>query len=165
MNQAVKNAKITLTLTIVGMAVSSLSLSLIPFTSGIQDGQNNIGAYCIAAAFWLGLILALVAAHLTKRNLRRWRERLAVREGFQRQRVPGIVYFSWNKRNAVIYIVAALGLALMIADMIFTFVPEMMMFPIISVTLLSFMLHCVLDGQYYKVYQKIKESMDDETRH
>ncbi len=165
MNRLVKEAKISLILTVVAMAISSLSLMFIPFTPGIDEGQDNYLPYAIAAAFWLGLVLAFVTAQMTKVSLHRWRERLALRGYIKKQKVPGIFYFSWNIRNAIIYLITAVGLVLIISDIAFGFVPEKIMFPIISITLLSFMLHCVFDGQYYKVYKKIKESMDDETKH
>lgn len=165
MNRVVKEATVSLILTIVAMAISSLSLSLIPFTTGIDEGQDNYMPYAIAVAFWLGLVLTFVTTKMTKVSLHRWRERLALRGYIKKQKIPGIFFFSWNIRNAIIYLITAVGLVLIISDIAFGFVPEIVMFPIISITLLSFMLHCVFDGQYYKVYKMIKESMDDETKH
>lgn len=165
MYRSIKDAKISIITTITSMIISSLSLCLIPLVSNSNNMMNKILSYAIAVAFWLGLIVALIMTHFTKQNLYRWRSKLAAREYIKRQDKPGVIYFSLNKRNIVIYSVFVVGILLIIADMIFHFIPALIMFPIISLTLLSFMLHCVFDGQYYKVYTKIKESMENETHH
>ena len=163
--RSLKQARLLLAITVIAAALSSLSLSLIPLTSGIEDGKNNIVAYAIAAVFWIGLILTLVAALLTKRKLYAYREKLLIKGFIKEQRLPGIISFSFSWKNIILYTITVLGLILIISDIIFVYVPEMIMFPIISVTILSFAVHCVVDGKYYKGYKLIKESVRNETNH
>ncbi len=65
----------------------------------------------------------------------------------------------------ILYGATVMGLVLIITDIIFDYIPETAMFPILSVTILSFTVHCVIDGKYYKAYKLIKESVNDDTKH
>lgn len=159
MNRSTKGASLSLTITVIAAALSSFSLCLIPFTSGFEEGKSNIFAYCIAAAFWLGWIVMLVAAHITKRKLSLQCKKLIANKSIKIQRLPGIISFSFDWRNIILYAITVIGFVVSVTDILFSYVPEMIMFPIISVTILSFEIHCVVDGKYYKVYQRIKESV------
>lgn len=164
LQKTIRGARISLTLTIVFMTISSLSLSLIPFMEeSTEKGSSPLG-YVIAATFWLGLIAALVSTYLTRTSLRRHRERLIVRDSMERQRLPGIINFSLNKKNIILYAFIVIGLVLIVTDIAFSYVPETIMFPIVSVTIILFTVHCVVDGKYYKAYQQMKECMKHETK-
>lgn len=158
----IKETKISIAVTLIAAAISSLSLSLIPFTSGIEEGGNNLVAYVIAAVFWIGLISTFIAAHSTKRILRRSCEKLIGRGQIPKHQRPGIISFSGNWKMLIVYAVTLIGLVLIVTDIIIGYVPEMVMFPVISITLLSFTAHCVFDGKYYKVYKLIKECVSNE---
>ena len=160
---ALKDARLSIVVTIVAAALSSFSLSLIPFTSGFEEGENNVISYIIAAVFWIGLLLAFIAAHSTKRTLYRFREKLIVKGYITKHQPIGIVSFSKDWRMWILYGTTLVGLVLIVTDIIFRYVPESVMFPIISVTILSFVVHCVFDGKYYKAYKLIKESVNNET--
>lgn len=158
-----KDAKLSIYLTIVAAALSSFSLSFIPFTSGFKEGESNIVSYVIAAAFWIGLLVTFIAAHLTKRIMRRFGEKLIAEDNVAKHQPIGIISFSKDRRMWILYGVTFLGLVLIITDIIFGYIPEKVMFPTISVTILSFAVHCVVDGKYYKAYKQIKESVNNET--
>ena len=158
-----KDARLSIVLTIVATALSSFSLSLIPFTSGFEEGERNVIAYVIAAVFWIGLLLTFIAAHSTKRTLYRFREKLIIKGYITKHQPIGIISFSRDWRMWILYGITLLGLVLIITDIIFGYVPEKVMFPTISVTILSFAVHCVFDGKYYKAYKLIKESVNNET--
>lgn len=157
------NARRSLLVTIFAVALSSLSLSLIPFTSGIKEGESNIFAYSIAAVFWIGLLTTFVAVHSTKRTLCRHRERLIAKGYISEHQPIGLISFSRDWKMWILYGVVILGVGLMVTDIMFSYVPEMAMFPIISITILSFAVHCVVDGKYYKVYKLMKENVNNET--
>ena len=157
------NARLSIIITVVSIALSSFSLSLIPYTSGFAEGEGNIIAYIIAAVFWIGLLLTFIAAHSTKRTLHRLREKLIIKGYIKKHQPIGIVSFSKDWRMWILYGTTMLGLVFIITDIIFGYVPEAIMFPIISVTILSFAVHCVFDGKYYKAYKLIKESVNNET--
>lgn len=155
LQKTIRGARISLTLTIVFMTISSLSLSLIPFMKeSTENGSSPLG-YVIAAIFWLGLIAALVSTYLTRTSLRQHQKG---------QRLPGIIKFSLNKKSIILYAFIVIGLVLIVTDIAFTYVPEIIMFPIVSVTIILFTVHCVVDGKYYKAYQQMKECMKHETK-
>ena len=155
---------ITLLVTYVAAAVACLSLSLIPFLFEIENGRINTASYIIASLFWSGLLISLISAFLTKKLLSKYQGCLAS-EGCtaKRQRI-GIVSFSKDSRMYIIYGITVLGILLILSDIIFKYVPEVIMFPAVSVTLLSFVTHCVIDGKYYKAYKTIKENYDNDTK-
>ena len=158
-----KQSRISIVVTLIAAAVASCSLSLIPFTSGVEEGKSNIMAYMIAATFWIGLLLTFVATYITKRILGEYRKKLIADGRVASKQLIGLISFSKNWRMLVLYGITVLGGVLIITDIIFGYVPEAIMFPIISVTMLSFAVHCVVDGKYYKAYKQIKESVDNET--
>ncbi len=163
--QCLKEARLLLVLTVIAAVFSSFSLSLIPLTSGIEEGKSNIIAYAIAITFWLGLVLMLAATQLTKRKLFRLRETVINKEFIRKRQLPGIISFAFNWKNIVLYAVTMLGVVLIITDILFSYVPEKIMFLVISLTILSFAVHCVIDGKCYKIYKLIKESVKNETNH
>lgn len=158
-----RDAKLSIAATFIAATLSSFSLSLIPFTMGFEEGKSNVIAYIIAVVFWLGLLLTFIAAYLTKRALCKSREKLIIKGQISKHQAIGLISFSKDWRMWILYGTTVLGLVLMITDIIIGYVPESVMFPIISVTILSFTVHCVIDGKYYKAYKLIKESVDNET--
>ena len=148
-------AKWTILGTVAAAAVSGVALSLIVFTSGITEGGNNIGAYLIAATFWLSILAVIVFSFSTRRLLNKHYKELMRKQKIA-QRVPGVLHFSLKMPNIVIYAVTVVGVILMVTDIIFGYIAEAIMFPVVSITLVAFILHCVIDGKYYKVYQYMK---------
>lgn len=158
-----KYSRLLILITIAAVVLSSFSLGLIPYTSGFEEGENNIAEYAIAAVFWIGLLITFASACLTKKMLRIHLEKL-IKKGYIKNNPPiGIFSFSKDWRMWILYGITVLGLVLIVTDIIFSYVPETVMFPIISVTVMSFAVHCVIDGKYYKVYKLIKESVSNET--
>ena len=157
------NARLSMIITVISIALSSFSLSLIPYTWGFAEGEGNTIAYIIAAVFWIGLLIAFIAAYSTKRTLYKLREKLIINGCIEEHQSIGIVSFSMDWRMWTLYGTTMLGLVFIITDIIFGYVPEAIMFPIISVTILSFAVHCIFDGKYYKAYKLIKESVNNET--
>lgn len=161
--RCLRESGLLLALMLIAAVFSSFSLSFIPLTYGDGEGKNNIIAYAIAIVFWLGLILMLITLQLMRKKLSVYREELSDEGIVINQQLPGIVNFSFQRRNIALYAVTAVGLCLIISDIIFNYISEVIMFPIISVTILSFAVHCVVDGKCYKVYKLIKESEKNET--
>lgn len=159
----IKRAKVSITVTFLAMIVSSCSLSLIPFITETAEGELSIAAYVIAGAFWFGLLLMLLAMNSTRRILYRHREEWILQCYIEKNYPIGILSFSKDWRMLLLYGTTVLGLLLVVTDIIIGYVPEKIMFPIISVTILSFMVHCVVDGKYYKSYKQIKECVNNET--
>lgn len=158
-----RDAKLSIMVSLVSAAISSASLSLIPFIVGFEEGKNKVIAYVVAAIFWLGILLTMIASHFTKRTLKRYREKLIAHGCVKRHQPIGIFGFSKDWRMWVLYVLMIFGLTLIVSDIIFGYVPELIMFPVISVTILSFAVHCVVDGRNYKAYKLIKEIVNNET--
>lgn len=165
LKKQIKVSEMFLLLTIISIAVSSISLSFIPLASKNGGDGLSFSGYVIAVMFWLGLITALIAAFLTKNALKVCRDKLIREKLLKEQRLPGIINFSLKKENIVIYVIFTLGFVLIITDIIFSYIPEMIMFPIISLTILLFSVHSVMDGKNFKVYKLIKESAKREKNH
>ena len=120
-------------------------------------------AYIIAIVFWVGFLGSLIATYLTKRTLYRYGETL-IRKGYieKNQRI-GIISFSKDWKMWILYGITMVGVVLIVTDIIFGYIPEKVMFPMISVTILSFAIHCVMDGKYYTVYKRMKEDVGNGT--
>lgn len=154
-----KKAKTSIVVTFVAATLSSFSLSTIPFLERLEEEKGQIIAYIIAAVFWIGLLLTFISAYITTRILRKSREKLKSKGSIKMRQAIGIVSFSVDWRMWILYGTIILGLVLIITDIIIGYVPELIMFPVVSITILSFIVHCVIDGKYYKTYKLIKESV------
>ncbi len=152
-------------LTIVSFAISFFSLSAIPFSQNLTDTGQKIPSFMIAAIFWFFLIWGFLLTFLTKRRQQTVRKKLKSMGLIRAHQPPGIISFSSNPFSIILYVAFLIEIILIVSDLIFHWVPGYIMFPIISVTLFTFMLHCVVDGENYKVYQVIKKGMDQNHEH
>lgn len=160
-----KESKSAFTAAIASAAACSASLSVIPLVSGIGERGIPGAAYVIAIIFWAGLVSMFVAAGIARKVFLRYREDPMIGGNWPTNKMPGIFRFSLKGRNWILYAIALVGLILIVADIAFRFVPEVVMFPIISVTILSFAIHSIVDGKYYIVYKQIKERVNYEKSH
>ena len=153
MKRIEKEIGLSIWLTIVSFAVSFLSLSAIPLSQHLTDKGQRITGYIIAAIFWLFLIVGFLIVFLTKRRQQTVRRKLKSMRLLRAHQSPGIISFSLSPLTITIYMIFMIGLIVVISDMIFHWVPGYIMFPIISITLVAFMMHCVIDGENYKIYK------------
>jgi len=163
--RTLKKAKITLFLTFISLIISGIALLLIPYLFNEAGTLNAVLAYVVAGCFWGGIAASLLFTLTTKKVLGHYYERLTQRNRIKSQSAPGILSFSLQLERMILYFVTAAGLILIITDILFGYIHERMMFTIVFITFLSFAIHCVIDGKYYKVYKMIKESVDYETSH
>ncbi len=163
MATVLKKAKWSFVATLAAAALASISVSLIPFTGGIEEGKNNVFSYVVAAAFWAGLLLTFAAAFCTKCILGKTRKDWIAKGRLPGKQPIGLVSFSKDRRMWILYGTTGLGLVLIATDILWRYVPEEIMFPVISITILSLAIHCVIDGKYYQAYKRIKESVNNET--
>ena len=161
----IKKARTTLLATVIAMIFSGVSLSFISILSNESKKTINWTAYLIAICFWLGIISAVVCVISTKVYLSKERQKLLNSGIISKQVLPGAVCFGKGKNNIIIYSIFVIGLALIVSDIFTSYVPEKLMYPIISITIISFSIHCVIDGKYYKVYKIIKESVENEAKY
>lgn len=160
MNRTIEMIKQPFLVGFISFIVSSVSLGIIPFVQFLPDKLEKITNYIVAALFYLGLIIGGFAIKNAKNRMYRWRRRLMAERQFKKQRLPGIITFSTDIKHIVLYAICVLGILVMVSDMFFHYISEYMMFPILSVVLFTFALHCIVDGENYKLFKAIKEGMD-----
>lgn len=157
-------AKTSIALTIVFSAISSFSILAIPFIERISDKNSGL-MYVVAAAFWIGWLLVFVGTCFTKRTLHALREKLIVNGCVANSRKIGIASRPSNLAMMIICAIATIGVALCITDVKFNYIPQAVAFPILSLTVMLVVIHCVFDGKYYKTYKIIKENFKNGTNH
>ena len=160
MKRLEKEVGMPIWLTMAAFAVSFFSLSAIPFTQHLTDTGQRISGYIIAGTFWLFFIIGLLIVFFTKRRQQTARRKLKSLGLLKAHQPPGIISFSISPLTVTIYLIFLLGLIVTISDIILRWVPGYIVFPVLSITLFAFMLHCVVDGESYKVYKVIKKGLD-----
>lgn len=160
MNRTIETIRLPFVVGFSSFIVSSVSLGLIPFVQFLPDKLEGITNYIVAALFYLGLIVGFFAVRNARGRMYRWRRRLMAERQFKKQRFPGIITFSTDIKHIVLYAICALGILVMVSDMFLHYISEYIMFPILSVVLFTFTLHCIVDGENYKLFKAIKEGMD-----
>lgn len=165
LTKTLKEAKNTMLVTIVSIGMSSFSLSVIPFLPKNHFEGTSIFECIIAVMFWICLILSVVLSYTVKRKLKAYREILINEKAIKRQKCPGICSFSFDAKRIILYSVVFAGMIFILTDVVWNYVHQAIMFPIISITMFLFGLHCVIDGKYYKVYEYIKESTKNDKKH
>ena len=148
--------------TFVAFAISFASLIAIPFVQMSDEHAKKIAIYMIALLFWLGLIIGIISTWFTNINLQRIRHKVYTSGMMERPKLPGVITITKKPVNIILYSFVIIGLVLMISDLISHWIPEFIMFPIISFTLYAFVIHSVIDGKNYKAYRIIKEGMHNE---
>ncbi|MBR4733749.1 MAG: hypothetical protein IK081_13375 [Lachnospiraceae bacterium] len=156
MKNYVKQYQIYLSVILGVFFCSAFSLSFIPWINRFPENVETKLAYCIASVFWLGLILGLVMVGLMNGKMRRARAKVYSSRKMKRPRHSGFFTFSKEPWKLAIYFVICTGIVLSIADLVKTFIPTKIMFPIISVTYFAMVLHGIVDGKNFKVFQMLK---------
>lgn len=151
--------------TLIAAMLSCLAIGLIPLSNGFEEGKDHTLAYIIGVVFWLGLLVALISSHITKKKLARYREKLVANKTLRERQRVGIFSFSKSWKMWILYALAAIGVALLLTDILLGWLPEWVTLPLLSLTMAVFELHCILDGKYFKTYQIIKEGAKNETAH
>lgn len=148
--------------TITAFAVSSIAIACIPLMDVIPAGVSKIITYIIGAIFWIGLLAGIGLSAYSKTALYRPRRYFQMHHLIHRRRYPGIAYFDLTVPKIALYALCVVGLILIVCDLIFQFIPGMVMFPVIAATIFAFELHCIVDGVNYKIYKLLKEGIEDE---
>jgi len=160
----IRKVRVLIVLTLAFAAAASFSLSLIPFVWNAEAGGHGWLSNSIAAVFWFGLLLTFAAAYWTKRSLYKYREILISNGYIKKHQSVGVISFSKDWKMWFLYGTTALGMVLLITDILFGYIHQAAMFPILSVTVFTFAVHCVVDGKYYKTYKLIKEKVNNGTK-
>lgn len=163
LRKTLKETRITLIAMSVSVGISSFSLSFIPFLPDNNLKGPSILECIVAVVFWICLILSISLSYTVKRKLRAYLDILLNENVIKRQKCPGIFSISFDVKRIVLYSVITIGTIFIVTDMVWNYVHQAIMFPVVSITMFAFGLHCVIDGKYYKAYKLIKESVNNET--
>lgn len=150
--------KLPILATVICFFVSFFSLDFILLLNSLDEKTQKVVGYIIAAVFWLFLAAGIACVIWTKSSYILIRKKVTDLGLYKMQKYPGIITFSKDIPNIVIYVITGLGIVLSISDMIFNWISQYLMFPIISITLFLFVLHCIIDGENFKIYKIIKEA-------
>lgn len=139
-----------------GMA--SLSLFFLSLMPVLNEKTQTVLGYTVAIVFWSGMLLGSAILVILSCLRRKLKKRV---KGYQ-QRLPGIVSYTKERFHIVLYITILIGMTLMVSDIVHHWISSYVMFPIISITLFLFIIHCIIDGRNYKIYKLLKEGANDE---
>ena len=129
--------------------IPAVLILCIPWVSLEGTDAQKTGAYIMAAAFWLCVILELCMTRLCSSE-RKWLERQKVRSRSLTQSNPGIVSFLKTNEGMVADIVMFTSLIAVI-DIAWTQVKsQWLILSCVSVLYLSFNMHCLLNGKNYR---------------
>ncbi|MBQ6824654.1 MAG: hypothetical protein IJP27_08360 [Clostridia bacterium] len=159
MSKSIQTIRLPFLVSFLGFVVSSVSLGIIPVIQLLPDKTESILNYIVAALFYLGLIVGGLAIKFAKEQMHRIRRRLLAEKQFEKQRFPGIITFSADRNHIILYAVCGAGILVAISDLVFHYISEFIMFPILSVILFAFTMHCIVDGENYKLFKKVKEGL------
>ena len=159
--KCLRGIKILFIFQFLAVVLLSFSVSLIPLVYRDGDDINEVALYPIAALFWLSLIAMVVLTIFIRIRLKHHGDELGLNSRING--ALGAFSFAFDPKRCVIYSITLSGMIVIVFDVIFGYIPEQIMFPIISITLLSFATHCIVDGNNIKVFKLIKENFSYET--
>lgn len=159
-----KKYKKSFILTFVCFTISSLMISVIPYIQRLPDEIQKKISYTIAALFWLGIFSGLCSMIVISKRMSKGRKDLGLDRCLKHQRLPGIITFSKKKSHLILYIITTVGAMSIIFDLSLHVISEYLMFPIISITFLTFVVHCIIDGKCYKTYILVKEGTKNDDK-
>ena len=159
MKNTVDLAKLRFKTGICCFAASALAVATIPLLQFLPDISEKVCRYIVAAVFWLGLAAGILIICSVDNLMYREQRKLAEKYKFKKRRLPGIICFSNKRTSLIMYAVCIVGILLIIGDLIFRCIPEFALFPIIAITYFAFAVHCVADGNNYKLYLNVKDGI------
>lgn len=129
--------------------IPAVLILCIPLVSLEGTGALKIGAYIMAAAFWLCVILELWMTRMCSSE-RRWLERRKVRSRSLAQANPGVVSFLKTREGMIADIVMFASLIAVIVIAWTQVKNQWLILGCVSVLYLSFNMHCLLNGKNYR---------------
>lgn len=154
MSETKKKHSILFCFSVAFSVISSLSLMAAILVN--SEGRNKEILIAFGLVFWIGLILEQVLFWRANRLMR-----IAITKDRRRIRgKPGIISLSTYMEGLVVDAVFIISLIAFIICIAFGLGESLMQYIFICLMVLSFRLHCFLNGRNYK-YKKIKERKVD----
>ncbi len=145
---------------LISLLCSSVALLLIPFIQLLPDKASLITSRFIAVLFWIGFILVVVFTIKISSLIKKFDVVNIDDEDIKYRKIPGILTFTFGVKHIILYLIIIMSFMLLLSDMIFHYLSEFIMFPLLSILFLAFVIHCIIDGKNYKTYIKIREGME-----
>lgn len=154
MSEIKRKHKVLFNTSVVCSVISSLSLLAAILVN--SEGRNKEILIAFGLVFWIGLILEQVLFWRANRLMR-----FAITKDRRRIRgKPGIISLSTYMEGLVVDAVFIISLIAFIICVAFGLGEALMQYIFICLMVLSFRLHCFLNGRNYK-YKKLKERKVD----
>lgn len=154
MNELCKKHRKNLYLSIVSSVISSLSLMAAILVN--SEGENKITLFVFGALFWIGLVIEQIFF---------WRSYVFMKEiAFQSKRLlkgrAGIFTFAASTEGFIADVVFAISLIALVICAVFSLGETILQYILICFIVLSFRMHCILNGKSYR-YKEITERKVD----
>ena len=130
-------------------SIPAVLILCIPLVSLESTGAQKIGAYIMAAVFWLCILLELWMIRMCSSE-RRWLEQRKVRSRSLAKSNPGVVSFLKTREGMIADIVMFASLIAVIAITWTQVKSQWLILSCVSVLYLSFNMHCLLNGKNYR---------------
>ena len=154
MSEIKKKHSLLFVTSVVYSAISSLSLLAAILVN--SEGKNKEILIAFGLVFWIGLILEQILFWRANRLMR-----IAITRDKRRIRgKPGIISLSTYMEGLVVDAVFIISLIAFMVCIAFGLGESLMQYIFICFMVLSFRLHCFLNGRNYK-YKKSKERKED----
>ena len=129
--------------------IPAVLIMCIPLVSLEGSGPQKIGAYIMAATFWLCVILELWMTRMCSSE-RKWLERRKVRSRTLTQAYPGIISFIKTREGLIADVIMFVSLIAVIVIAWIQVGSQWVILSCVSVLYLSFNMHCLLNGKNYR---------------
>lgn len=133
----------------------------IPLVNLEGTALQRMAAYILAAAFWISIATEFFMVKLCTYE-RRWLERRGYRNKGLRYSKPGIFSFFKSTEAVVADIVLFLSIIIVGISVCMQIKTEWMIMGGISILVLSFNLHCILNGRNYRYIKKYKKEQEQD---
>ncbi len=126
-----------------------LIILCVPFVNLDGSSAQRVGAYILAALFWICIAIEGIFVHLSTQE-RRWMERKGFRNRVLKHSPPGVISFFKSLEATVVDVILFIS-ALLVVVLVWTQAKTgWMIMAGMSVLFLSFNLHCILNGKNYR---------------
>lgn len=143
-------------ITMILALVEFLMLLFIPLVNLEGTASQRIAAYILAATFWISIIVELFVVKVCTYE-RRWLERRGYRNNEVKYFKPGIISFFKSPEAIVVDIILILAIITVVLSALLQINTEWLIIGGISILVLSFNLHCILNGRNYRYIRKIQK--------
>lgn len=157
MEATIKKIKVLLLATVFCVLIPCLALASVPVIGFAPDKARAVMETIVGALLWIGIVVSVTMSLMIRMYLLKLKRRTSIERQFKRQKLPGILTFIPRPNHLILYGIFVIGVVLIVTDIIFEYISQFVMFPILAVTIFAFAMHCIVDGKLYRLYKSIKE--------